>query len=594
MHPAPRGCGLDDAAGPPPLALSTARSFACAPLIHGDAGADRIEALQARLERPATPMEAIQARVELAWELRMSRPGTVVELCEEASRIAQPERSDAEYTRAMAAALVARGFVDGYAGEFAAGVAKCLQAIALLEREPESPVRIRAWFTLGWTSFFLGDYPAAMENGLRALQLARTVGDRLHEAWVLDALASFHGVAGDVAQAIPLHEEALGHFRAIGEAPGILRTLNNLAVSLQQAGRLEEAFAAGEESVELAGRYGFPMDLANNAATVAHVLIELRRLEEAERYLDIALAGHVTTVHVHALHDRSRIQGLRGDPAGAEACMQEALATAERLGQRAEQATCHRALADLYEERGRYRRALAHFRRFHELDDAITGEKLARRFDVLRITYQLDAAQHTAESYRKQTAELETRVREQERVRVLLEYQSRSDPLTELHNRRHLDAVLAAEVARHARSGAPLSLIMLDVDHFKPYNDTYGHLRGDECLRQVADVVRAHVRRPDDVAARYGGEEFVCILPDTDLRGAVRVAEELRRGVMALRIPHDRSDAARVVTTSLGVITARCRPGESPELFLERADAQLYAAKSRGRNRTEAAELGPA
>lgn len=170
-----------------------------------------------------------------------------------------------------------------------------------------------------------------------------------------------------------------------------------------------------------------------------------------------------------------------------------------------------------------------------------------------------------------------------------LEAQINIDGLTGISNRRHFDAVLAQEYARHARSGAELSLILLDLDHFKAFNDTYGHVQGDECLRQVARSMAKSARRPADLAARYGGEEFACILPETSRNGALAIAEEIRQGIIALAIPHTGSDVAEYVTASLGVVTVRCAVGGSVEYILAQVDKLLYQAKASGRNQVQSA-----
>lgn len=160
-----------------------------------------------------------------------------------------------------------------------------------------------------------------------------------------------------------------------------------------------------------------------------------------------------------------------------------------------------------------------------------------------------------------------------------------TDDLTGLANRRRFDEVLAMEHARHVRSGAKLALIMLDIDHFKLFNDAYGHVRGDDCLRAVAKVLKTALHRATDLAARYGGEEFVCVLPDTlPLRGAHAVAERIRREVAALNIPHGNSPTAAHVTVSLGVITACCTQDTDPSALVSLTDKQLYRAKTKGRN----------
>ena len=160
------------------------------------------------------------------------------------------------------------------------------------------------------------------------------------------------------------------------------------------------------------------------------------------------------------------------------------------------------------------------------------------------------------------------------------------DGLTGVHNRRQFDERLAAEWGRAARSGSALSVVLIDVDHFKRFNDRHGHQAGDDCLRRVAAALKAGLRRPGDLIARYGGEEFVCLLPDTDRAGAVVLAEQLRTAVQALHIEHGDSPVAPVVTVSLGACTQTANlPGSAADV-LRAADAQLYRAKSEGRNRT--------
>jgi diguanylate cyclase (GGDEF)-like protein len=161
-----------------------------------------------------------------------------------------------------------------------------------------------------------------------------------------------------------------------------------------------------------------------------------------------------------------------------------------------------------------------------------------------------------------------------------------SDGLTGLANRRLFDEALAGELARARRSGGQFALIMADVDFFKKYNDRYGHVAGDDCLREVAATIGGGARRPGDLAARYGGEEFAVILPDTKLEGARAVAEGIRAAVAALAIEHADSPDGRV-SISLGVVAGA--PGPEPDgVWIEAADRLLYEAKADGRNRVAA------
>lgn len=176
---------------------------------------------------------------------------------------------------------------------------------------------------------------------------------------------------------------------------------------------------------------------------------------------------------------------------------------------------------------------------------------------------------------------------ELKRHRDLLENLSSLDGLTGIPNRRRFDEVARREWKQSLRDRAPISLILIDIDAFKGFNDHYGHLAGDDCLKQVAAALSDAVRRPSDFLARYGGEEFVSLLPRTDEAGAVLVAESMRRAVTDLAIPHARSPAGSRLTISLGV--AACVPNLDQNLFgfINEADQALYRAKDAGRNRTE-------
>jgi diguanylate cyclase (GGDEF)-like protein len=161
------------------------------------------------------------------------------------------------------------------------------------------------------------------------------------------------------------------------------------------------------------------------------------------------------------------------------------------------------------------------------------------------------------------------------------------DALTGLFNRRSLDDMLAREWHRCIRNEEPLSLIMCDVDCFKPFNDTYGHPAGDRCLQQVGQVIRSSIRWTVDIGARYGGEEFAIVLPNTILTEAVTVAERIRTGVQELQIPHKGTLVKDeiYVTLSLGVNTSYPLASCSIDSFIQEADRKLYQAKDRGRNR---------
>ena len=176
--------------------------------------------------------------------------------------------------------------------------------------------------------------------------------------------------------------------------------------------------------------------------------------------------------------------------------------------------------------------------------------------------------------------------RQQQQLQKLFFLATR-DRVTGIANRSRLEDFLAQEWGNAIRNKFFLSIIMIDLDRFKLYNDTYGHLQGDLCLRQVAQAIESTLQRSKDLVARYGGEEFMVILPDVNLAGAVVVAEKIRAQVTALNIPHPTSGISPHLTVSLGLASTIPELNSHPETLIEAADRALYLAKQQGRDRWE-------
>jgi len=172
-----------------------------------------------------------------------------------------------------------------------------------------------------------------------------------------------------------------------------------------------------------------------------------------------------------------------------------------------------------------------------------------------------------------------------------LERLSLLDGLTGVANRRHFERTIQQEWSRASREQTPIAVVMIDIDFFKAYNDTYGHQQGDLCLQQVAAALSAGLKRPSDFIARYGGEEFVAVLPDTGLDGARRLAEAMRENVVNLGLEHRASRVCPLVTASLGFASAIPGRESAPAELIKNADEALYAAKQGGRNRAQSASL---
>ncbi|WP_027185101.1 GGDEF domain-containing response regulator [Desulfovibrio inopinatus] len=220
-------------------------------------------------------------------------------------------------------------------------------------------------------------------------------------------------------------------------------------------------------------------------------------------------------------------------------------------------------------------------------------DSLERAFEAGAIDYinkpvskiELRARVGSVLKLKQEMDQRKARERQLENLTRRLHELSNLDGLTNVANRRSFEDTYGREWRRSKREKKPLSVMMIDIDFFKRYNDTYGHLEGDTCLKQVAQAIQSSIRRPGDFIARYGGEEFVVILPDTSPTGAVTIAEAIRNNVGALHIEHSASDVSDVVTVSIGIAGHTPDDSIDSKTLLSSSDQALYQAKSMGRDR---------
>jgi diguanylate cyclase (GGDEF)-like protein len=212
-------------------------------------------------------------------------------------------------------------------------------------------------------------------------------------------------------------------------------------------------------------------------------------------------------------------------------------------------------------------------------------ELLARITTHLRIQALTQQLQKQNQQLQQQALELKQAKETAESACRELKRLANLDSLTQVANRRRFDEHLSQEWRRLAREKAPLSLILCDIDYFKPYNDYYGHQAGDATLKQVAQAIEGAIKRPADLVARYGGEEFAIILPNTGMAGAVKVAQLIQMEIKRLQIPHAHSQVSPFITLSLGITSQVPDPDLPPESLIAHADKALYAAKKQSRDR---------
>lgn len=209
-------------------------------------------------------------------------------------------------------------------------------------------------------------------------------------------------------------------------------------------------------------------------------------------------------------------------------------------------------------------------------------ELLARVHSALRLKMETDSRKEREREMLEMAEELDAANKQLTRMSYL-------DGLTSVPNRRYFEEFFTREWKNAVRVNGFISLIMLDIDCFKAYNDTYGHLNGDDCLKKIAKALSKTLKRPRDFLCRYGGEEFIAVLPDTDKKGALEVANRFLHETEKLKIAHKTSTAGKKVSISIGVVTAKPGRKEKPSSLINKVDEALYEAKQAGRNRVKVA-----
>jgi diguanylate cyclase (GGDEF)-like protein len=542
--------------------------------------------------QPVIPLLEIEDLNQRAWQLRIGQKEQAYELCLRAADLARAgDLALDAYRQGLAASLAIMAIVNADCGKPDAAISQCVEALSLLKGLSPVPALGDAWIALSWIHIYLGNYPAALDYAIKALNLAHEMADRHREAWALDAVGSSYGASGDADTSIQMHNQAAVIFREIGDAEGQARTLNNLACTLLESGQLDHALDVSRQSLELAYQIGMKAEAVIFAGTVGDILIEKGDYQQAEEYLrsgwieNRETGNQLVNMYRRIVLGRLFLAGNRLQE--AEASLSSALTMAESGEMADSQAECHRLLSQVAEHRNDLAGALDHYKQFHRLKEITVGEESARRLAILKVTHQSENALRDAEIYRQHNVELQREIEERKRIESQLHNMAMLDPLTNLYNRRQFYTLAKLEIERAKVRTQPISVLMLDLDHFKRVNDVYGHLIGDTVLVTVASLIRSALRE-NDIVARYGGEEFVVLLPATTAEKAYEVSERIRSGISEREIETTAGQVA--VTISIGVthLTAEMlNAGGELDLLLNRADQALYYAKHRGRNTTQ-------
>jgi diguanylate cyclase (GGDEF)-like protein len=539
---------------------------------------------------PRSQVDTIMAR---AWELRTSNPTEARSLTEDAlgSAITLAYRRGAGYGRRNF------GYFEFSAGRYERALSQLSEALEI-GRELEDHILVRDSLNfLGAVCTSLGDYAQGVEYVQSTLNQSRLADDEPGVASSLTNLGLLHHHLGQDEEAVGYHRESVRISQRLGDPHRQAVALNNLSIALIGLGHNDEAIEA------LIGAQPFATQTGDDDLA-ARVLINLseaygNRGEQAQALQAInqalGLLSSDNESRGYGLMNAGLIHASADQPDLAIKLLTEGLRIAEQSAAKLLACQIHKHLSKLYKTTGRVNRALEHHELFYTLEREVRAEEAERKLRVTSAQREIERTRAESEIYRLRNVELARAlaslqeadrlksqlVRELNDKSVELDRQTKIDDLTGIHNRRYLEVTLAAEFARCRASGTPLSVAIIDVDHFKQINDHFSHQMGDQVLKAIAGVMLKSCRS-QDLVARYGGEEFVIAMPGAPAAQALIICERIRRALES----QDWTSFSPDLRVTISVGLSEDPRASNHEKLLDAADARLYEAKRTGRNRT--------
>jgi diguanylate cyclase (GGDEF)-like protein/putative nucleotidyltransferase with HDIG domain len=540
---------------------------------------------------PAHVVQHVGSLNAAAWQRRRTDPARSLQEAREAHQISEQH----DHHLGLAHALRTLGFHDIALSDFKSALNKLDQAVATAQACEDLALERDCKNMLGNVYRSIFNTERAIECLLEAMELSRQLGDLAGEA---NALMNLGVVASsrmkDRNKALSYYQQAYAVFEKAGNKPAQGACLYSIADAYQELGQFAQAQACGEQAAQVSAQGGDALHHALSISVIARALDAqgepVRAAALHQQALTLLQPPHQDLPEPLAWIRLYSAANLELGGALQEACRlyAQVLADTEEFGWKELAMLAHHKLTLLYKRCGDMERAMFHLEGEREVQRNLLEEEMALKNRALMVQYEVDRAEAEARLYKVRSVELasanvalEQANREKSALvaalqeqSLLLERQLREDRLCGVFNRHHIEEILEREFGRHRSEGSVLSLIMLDVDHFKRVNDQFSHPVGDEVLRRLGALLLS-LCRPADAPGRYGGEEFVLVLPGTALSEAVAVAQRLRGEV-------EHADWQAVapglsVTLSLGVATSEGLPDF--ERLVARADAKLYEAK---------------
>lgn len=547
---------------------------------------DDIQTLEKKLAESSDLKEKIQGMNALALALRYSNQERALALGREAVALSsETERKEEFLRRCLAESLYTLGSLHVTLANFGQALEQFSLALAEYEAVMDKTQIANTLGNLGMIYGNLGDFSEAFQYMFQVLEMAQDMGDEMLLAKTLNNIGYALTLLNEPDKALPYLKKSLQILRNLDERNAQTSVLDSLCHAYRELGVYESALENGLQSLLISQELGIQTNEAEYSRSVGKVYLAMGDDEQAliffQRSLEIARTVGFKLEISQSLRMIGDVYCRREQFDRAVNYLKQALEIAKEIDIKRLLYQSHQSLADVYKQVGDFEAALFHYEQFHAYKETIFNTETDQRVKHLEIIHQVQNAKKDSEIYRLRNVELQQEIEERKKVQTALEQLATTDPLTGLFNRRHFYFLAEREFNRTVRYHHSLSLIMMDIDHFKTVNDEHGHLVGDRVLVEIADRIREGLRS-SDVPARYGGEEFVIILPNTGLEQAHQVANRIWSAIVKKPISTKKTDI--YISASLGVAHMSSGEAETIETLLDWADQALYQAKETGRN----------
>lgn len=441
---------------------------------------------------------------------------------------------------------------------------------------------------IGFTNTMLKNYAEALDFLFRALKIAQRSKNKVLEGQALNHIGYIYIDLSEPAKGLSYLQQSYDILETTDSTEELGKTMFSLCHAYLNVEKYDNALYFGKKALTHFRNTEKYYLFAEALIHVGRVYLAMeKKIQAEEKFLDALTLSKQYKYPREAsiaLNLLGRIQFEAQNDDDAEIKLLESLRMAEQINLAPTLQECHQLLSEIYAKQGNYRKAYEHHRQFHHLSKQLHQLDIRNRVKVLELSHNLETSRKVSEALKAQNDELRKEVRLRKRTQAKLEELSRKDPLTGLFNRRHFFELAEREFIRSRRYNRPVSMIMIDLDHFKIVNDTHGHLVGDQILSQIGARILQNSREVD-IVGRYGGEEFLILLPETTLDDAMILAQRIFSSLS--KKPVNTSSLMLPVEVSIGVSSCENQKDLSLYELIEQADKALYRAKELGRNRIE-------